>query len=106
MKNIPFYLIILSLIVISQSFGQEIEYEKSISIGMDKNRVLATLGLPKTRRQFPDGTDVWIYLTNPAENNSQNTYSIIFDPRGKVIEIILPKEEGEKENKVDIQVDM
>jgi outer membrane protein assembly factor BamE (lipoprotein component of BamABCDE complex) len=85
--------------------AQEIEYEKTISLGMPKDQVLLTLGLPTTKRQFPDGTEVWIYVISSPENNTkQYVCSVIFDPAGKVNEILLPQKE-KTDRVVDIQIE-
>ncbi len=90
--------------LVNQAFCQEIKCETTISPGMDRRQVRAILGNPKLKRQLADGTEVWIYSTNQKEK-SKNTFSVIFDNKGRVIEVLLPEKEQNK-NTVSIQIDI
>ncbi len=84
-----------------ETYSKEVNI--TISLGMDKRDILAKLGFPKVKRQFADGSEVWIYVFTGNGEKSNTTYSVIFDRRGKVIQVIFPRKEEQGKNK-DINV--
>lgn len=102
-----FVLYLAAVIFLSTAFlycykthGEEAntEYNITISLGMDKRDILAKLGFPKVKRQFADESEVWVYVLIAGGEKPETTYSVIFDRRGKVIQVILPQKEEQNQN--------